>query len=136
MGINEIASSFLFNTGGPPPAKNHPGVNRKHGPVEEDNNNRSKHQAATSKPAWLLALEIVTGVMVGSLFIVALLAASQKCKSKPSLIIPWKKSTIAKDHMAIYIGKNVAFYSYYYYEREGKRFWLLNCVESIQIRRC
>ncbi|KAK2998147.1 hypothetical protein RJ639_026600 [Escallonia herrerae] len=80
------------------PAKSHPGVDTKHRPVED----RSKHQA-TSKPSWLLALEIVTGVMVGSLFLVALLTAVQKCKSKSSIIIPWKKSASEKDHMAIYV---------------------------------
>ncbi|CAK9184615.1 unnamed protein product [Ilex paraguariensis] len=85
--------------GNAPPAKSHPGVEVKHRPVED----RSKHEAA-SKPAWLLALEIVTGVMVGSLFLVALLTTLQKCKKKPSIIIPWKKSASEKDHMAFCIG--------------------------------
>ncbi|KAK2989084.1 hypothetical protein RJ640_018873, partial [Escallonia rubra] len=80
------------------PTKSHPGVDTKHRPVED----RSKHQAA-SKPSWLLALEIVTGVMVGSLFLVALLTAVQKCKSRSSIIIPWKKSASEKDHMAIFV---------------------------------
>uniref|UniRef100_A0A5B6ZN15 Protein kinase domain-containing protein n=1 Tax=Davidia involucrata TaxID=16924 RepID=A0A5B6ZN15_DAVIN len=84
--------------GGTPPAKSSPEVNPKHQPAEDG----SKHQVA-SKPAWLLALEVVTGTMVGSLFLVALLTALQKCKSKSSIIIPWKKSASEKDHMTIYI---------------------------------
>ncbi|KAA8520813.1 hypothetical protein F0562_011486 [Nyssa sinensis] len=84
--------------GGTPPAKSHPEVNPKHQPAEDG----SKHQPA-SKPAWLLALEVVTGTMVGSLFLVALLTALQKCKSKSSIIIPWKKSASEKDNMTIYI---------------------------------
>ncbi|KAL5747469.1 hypothetical protein ACOSP7_024469 [Xanthoceras sorbifolium] len=84
--------------GGTPPARTHSGVNSKHRPADEV----SKHQAA-SKPAWLLALEIVTGTMVGSLFLIALLTAFQRCNSKPSLIIPWKKSASEKDHMTVFV---------------------------------
>ncbi|XP_059645626.1 probable LRR receptor-like serine/threonine-protein kinase At1g63430 [Cornus florida] len=84
--------------GGAPPAKSHPRVSAKHRPAESE----SKHQAA-SKPAWLLALEIVTGTMVGSLFLVALLTTLQKCNSKSPIIIPWKKSASEKDHMTICI---------------------------------
>ncbi|MBA0762073.1 hypothetical protein Gotri_024626 [Gossypium trilobum] len=70
-----------------------------------------KHQRAedvakrtkASKPAWLLALEIVTGIMVGSLFLVALLTAFQRCNSKSAIIIPWKKSGSGKDHVVVYI---------------------------------
>ncbi|XP_059661763.1 probable LRR receptor-like serine/threonine-protein kinase At1g63430 [Cornus florida] len=60
----------------------------------------SKHQTA-SKPAWLLALEIMTGSMVGFLFLVVLFTVLQKWKSKSS--IPWKKSASEKDHMTISI---------------------------------
>lgn len=81
-----------------PPAKSHTGVNTKNQPGE----NKSDHPTG-SKPAWLLALEIVTGVMVGSLFIVALLTTLLKCKSKSPIIIPWKKSSSEKDHFTIYI---------------------------------
>ncbi|KAK6137502.1 hypothetical protein DH2020_028755 [Rehmannia glutinosa] len=94
-----------------PPVKTHPGVNAKRRPIED----RSKHQSNDSKPAWLLALEIVTGIMVGLLFVVALFTAVQKWKRKPSLIIPWKKSASAKDYMTVYIDseamKNVVRYS-------------------------
>ena len=86
----------------PPPAKSHPGVGPKHQPTLDG----PKHQD-TSKPAWLLALEIVTGTMVGSLCIIALLTALQRCKSKSSIIIPWKKSASEKEHMQVYIGKIV-----------------------------
>lgn len=92
--------------GGPPPAKSHPGANPKQ--------NVSKHQG-TSKPAWLLALEIATGTMVGSLFLIAIFTALQKCNSKSSIIIPWKKSASGKDEMAVYIDsemlKDVVRYS-------------------------
>lgn len=82
----------------PPPAKSHPGVGPKHQPTLDG----PKHQD-TSKPAWLLALEIVTGTMVGSLCIIALLTALKRCKSKSSIIIPWKKSASEKEHMQVYI---------------------------------
>ncbi|KAI8569478.1 hypothetical protein RHMOL_Rhmol02G0282200 [Rhododendron molle] len=74
------------------------GVNPDHPPAQNGN----KHEAV-SRPAWLLALEIVTGTMVGALFLVALLTAVQRCKSKPSILIPWKKSASSKDHVTVYI---------------------------------
>ncbi|CAK9164969.1 unnamed protein product [Ilex paraguariensis] len=96
--------------GGTPPAKSHTGVDAKQQPVEDS----SIHQAA-SKPAWLLALEIVTGIMAGSVFLVALLTTLQKCKNKSPIIIPWKKSSSEKDHMTIFIDsemlKDVVRYS-------------------------
>lgn len=97
--------------GGAPPSSNHPVVNTQHQPVED----RSTHQPKASKPAWLLALEIATGIMVGSLFIVALVTTLQKCKGKPSIIIPWKKSASDKDYKMMYIDsellKDVVRYS-------------------------
>lgn len=80
------------------PSKGHPGVNPKNKPAKD----APKHQE-TSKPAWLLALEIVTGTMVCSLFLVAVFTALQRCNSKSSIIIPWKKSASEKDHIAVYI---------------------------------
>lgn len=67
-------------------------------------NDKSKGQTNTSKPLWLLAVEIGTGTIVGVLFVVALFTASQKWKRRPSIMIPWKKSSSAKDHISIYIG--------------------------------
>lgn len=64
---------------------------------------KTKHQE-TSKPAWLLAIEIVTGTMVGSLFVIGILTAIQRCNNKSSIIIPWKKSGSGKDYLAIQIG--------------------------------
>ncbi|KAL2525042.1 putative LRR receptor-like serine/threonine-protein kinase [Abeliophyllum distichum] len=97
--------------GGAPPSKTHPVVNTQHQPVEDG----TKHQPNASKPAWLLALEIVTGIMVGSLFVIALLTTLQKCKGKPSIIIPWKKSASDKDYRMMYIDsellKDVVMYS-------------------------
>ncbi|KAA8522390.1 hypothetical protein F0562_013249 [Nyssa sinensis] len=84
--------------GGTPPPKSRPEVNPKHQPAKD----KSKHQAP-SKPAWLLALEIVTGTMMGSLFLVALITTVQKCKNKSSIIIPWKKSASEKDRVTVYI---------------------------------
>ncbi|KAH0707604.1 hypothetical protein KY290_010125 [Solanum tuberosum] len=89
--------------GGTPPAKSNPAQsNNKHRTVE----GRAKHKSA-SKPTWLFVLEVVTGVIAGSLFLVAILAAIQKCKNESSIIIPWKKSASMKDHlkdhMAVYV---------------------------------
>lgn len=85
--------------GGTPPAKSNPAQsNNKHRTVE----GRAKHKSA-SKPTWLFVLEVVTGVIAGSLFLVAILAAIQKCKNESSIIIPWKKSASRKDHMAVYV---------------------------------
>ncbi|XP_009767696.1 putative LRR receptor-like serine/threonine-protein kinase At1g63430 [Nicotiana tabacum] len=95
--------------GTPPPTSHASTVNTKHPSVEGP-----RHQASSSKPTWLLALEVVTGVMVGSLFIVALVTGLHKCKNKSS-IIPWKKSGSGKDNMTIYVDtsmlKDVVRYS-------------------------
>lgn len=91
--------NFYFIAGASP-AESHPVVKPKHHHVAE---HVSKHQG-TSKPAWLLALEIATGTMVGSLFLIAIVTAFQRCNKKSSIIIPWKKSSSDKENMAIYIG--------------------------------
>ncbi|XP_031278703.1 probable LRR receptor-like serine/threonine-protein kinase At1g63430 isoform X1 [Pistacia vera] len=88
--------------GGAPPAKTHSAYNSKRRPAEEV----SRHQAS-SKPTWLLALEIVTGTMVGSLFLIAILTALQRCNSKSSIIIPWKKSASEKDHITVFIDSEI-----------------------------
>ncbi|KAM1079949.1 hypothetical protein ACFX13_014921 [Malus domestica] len=99
-----------FDEAGAPPSKGHPGSNPKHTPAKVV----SKHREA-SKPAWLLALEIVTGTMACSLFLVAVFTAVHKCNSKSSIIIPWKKSASEKDHITVYIDsqmlKDVARFS-------------------------
>ncbi|KAF5729982.1 putative receptor kinase [Tripterygium wilfordii] len=84
--------------GSTPPAKSHQTNNSRHRPADDTSN----HQGS-SKPGWLLALEIATGTMVGSLFIVAGLTALQRCNSKSSLINPWKKPASEKDRMTVYI---------------------------------
>jgi hypothetical protein len=89
----------LFFVAAAPPSKGHTVVNPKHKPTKDV----PKHPD-TSKPAWLLALEVVTGTMVCSLVLVAVVTALQKCKSKPSMIIPWKKSASEKDHTTVFIG--------------------------------
>lgn len=92
------------------PAKVHTRGGSKHPPAV----GALKHKRA-SKPEWLLALEIVTGLMVGSLCVAALFTALQKWKSKSSIIIPWKKSASQKDHLTVYIEpdmlKNVSRFS-------------------------
>ncbi|XP_028095281.1 probable LRR receptor-like serine/threonine-protein kinase At1g63430 isoform X1 [Camellia sinensis] len=63
-----------------PPATSHSGVNQNHWHGQDGiMNEEAPKPALASKPAWLLALEIVTGTMVGSLFIVGLLIALQRC---------------------------------------------------------
>lgn len=74
-------------------------INQKHRPAGYT----SKHQRV-SKPTWLLALEIVTGTMVGSLFLLAVVTAVQRVNNKSSIIIPWKKSASQNDHTTVYIG--------------------------------
>ncbi|PSS11417.1 LRR receptor-like serine/threonine-protein kinase [Actinidia chinensis var. chinensis] len=93
---------FPSAAAGAPPAKTHSGVYSTHRPAQNGN----KHHAA-SRPAWLLALEIVTGTMMGSLVLVALVTALLRCKSKPPLIIPWKKSSSNKDQTTIYIDSDM-----------------------------
>lgn len=61
----------------------------------------AKHQR--SRPTWLLALEIVTGTMAGTLFITALITTYKKCNNKSSMINPWKKSGSDKERLAVYI---------------------------------
>ncbi|KAK4488265.1 hypothetical protein RD792_004012 [Penstemon davidsonii] len=94
------------------PTQVRPGVNTKHNPIEDGS---SKGQSNDSKPAWLLILEIVTGITFGSIFVVALFTAVRKWKRKPSIVIPWKKSGSTKDYMTIYIDskalKDVVRYS-------------------------
>ncbi|KAL8543721.1 hypothetical protein ACS0TY_004327 [Phlomoides rotata] len=94
--------------GAAPPVKTRQLV---HKPVE----NRPRHHSKESKPVWILVLEIVTGIMVSLLFVVAIFTIVQRWKRRPSIIIPWKKSSSTKDYMTIYIDseafKNVVRYS-------------------------
>ncbi|KAK9668165.1 hypothetical protein RND81_13G038900 [Saponaria officinalis] len=75
-----------------------PSANTKHKSPEDETEHPSN-----SKPSWLLAVEVVTGTMVGVLFLTALLTGLKRCNSKSSLIIPWKKSGSDKDRLAVYI---------------------------------
>ncbi|KAG6384343.1 hypothetical protein SASPL_155849 [Salvia splendens] len=85
------------------PAKGH-SVNPTHLPTAEV----AKGRTNASKPLWLLALEIGTGTIVGILFVIALFTASQKWKRRHSVMIPWKKSSSAKDDdFSIYIDSEV-----------------------------
>ncbi|CAH8391157.1 unnamed protein product [Eruca vesicaria subsp. sativa] len=62
----------------------------------------AKHHKA-SRPKWLLALEIVTGSMVGLFCLVALFSAVHRWKNRSSLIIPWKKSSSEKEKFTVYV---------------------------------
>ncbi|XP_019420915.1 PREDICTED: probable LRR receptor-like serine/threonine-protein kinase At1g63430 [Lupinus angustifolius] len=95
---------------GASPAKSQPVANPNHQRAEYE----LKHHG-TSKPVWLLILEIVSGAIVCSLFLVAVLTACLKCNKKASIIIPWKKSSSQKEHTSVYIDpemlKDVRSYS-------------------------
>ncbi|KAJ1411828.1 Serine-threonine/tyrosine-protein kinase, catalytic domain [Sesbania bispinosa] len=97
--VKDIKQRTSVQCAGASPAQSHPVVNQKHQPAAE---HMSKHQGA-SKPAWLLPIEIVTGTMVGSLFLIAILTAFHRCNNKSSIIIPWKKSASEKENIAVYI---------------------------------
>ncbi|PWA45842.1 protein kinase-like domain-containing protein [Artemisia annua] len=82
-----------------------------HHPTED----KRKPESSSSKPAWLLAIEVVTGVIVGSVFLAGLLMATKKWKVKPRIIVQWKKSRTNKDGLEILIDtdllKDVTRYS-------------------------
>lgn len=101
--------SYCFIAGASP-AQGHPVVKPKHQSKAE---HVSKHQGA-SKPAWLLAIEIATGTMVGSLFLIGIFTAVQRCNKKASIIIPWKKSASEKEQIAVYIGMFLTFFDCYF----------------------
>ncbi|XP_068640574.1 probable LRR receptor-like serine/threonine-protein kinase At1g63430 [Aristolochia californica] len=84
--------------GGTLPAKVHQAPR----PDKRHFENEMTHHSS-SKPTWLLALEITTGVIVGSLLLFAVFAAVKRCRAKPSVIIPWKKTGSMKDHITIFI---------------------------------
>ncbi|KAI3727596.1 hypothetical protein L6452_16214 [Arctium lappa] len=86
-----------------PPAKPQKQGEVKHRPAED----KRKPEPPASKPVWILALEVVTGGMVGSIFLAALLTTAHRCKGRSSIIIPWKKSASDKDHTAIFIDSDL-----------------------------
>lgn len=102
-----IILNYYFIAGASP-AKSQPVANPYHQPADF-----SPEHHGSSRPVWLLALEIVTGTMVGSLFLVAVLAVFQRCNKKSSIIIPWKKSASQKDHTTVYIGSVSLFSTFY-----------------------
>ncbi|KAL9666564.1 hypothetical protein QQ045_000899 [Rhodiola kirilowii] len=79
------------------PAKTYPGLNTRHHPTA------AKGSRNASQPAWLLAIEIITGTMVGALILVAALTAIIKCKSQSRIIIPWKKSSSLREQMNVFV---------------------------------
>ncbi|KAE8698133.1 putative LRR receptor-like serine/threonine-protein kinase [Hibiscus syriacus] len=85
---------------GPQPTRSHKSQSPKHS-LPKAAAEHLKQKA--SKPAWLLALEIATGIMVGFLFLIAVLTAFLRCYRKPAIIIPWKKSGSEKEHLVVYV---------------------------------
>ncbi|CAM8885534.1 unnamed protein product [Rhodiola kirilowii] len=93
------------------PVKTSPGLDSRHHPTATNSKRR-----IPSKPAWLLALEIVTGTIIGALIVVAAVTAIVKCKSQPPIIISWKKSSsLKKEQMNVFVDsqslKDVARFS-------------------------
>ncbi|XP_077223807.1 putative LRR receptor-like serine/threonine-protein kinase At1g63430 isoform X2 [Tasmannia lanceolata] len=82
--------------GGASPVKSH------QAPTQEYSHTKDVHShLGSSRPTWLLALEITTGIVVGFLLLLAIFAAVKRCKAKSQLIIPSKKTANGKDHIAI-----------------------------------
>ncbi|GER30366.1 leucine-rich repeat protein kinase family protein [Striga asiatica] len=111
--VEDIKQRPVAQCVSPSPTNAHSEVMSKPFPTK----NEPKHQDSSSKRAWLLALEIATGITVGLVFIVALFTAVRKFKRKPSNIMRWKKSlsAVAKDNLTLYIDsellKDVTRYS-------------------------
>ncbi|KAL7596074.1 hypothetical protein Lser_V15G30401 [Lactuca serriola] len=101
--IKDIKQRTSEQCGSPPQAQTRNTGEMKRHPTTDESN----QQTSTSKPVWLLALEVSTGVTVGLLFLVAIFTTIHRCKNKPSIIIPWKKSRSDRDHMAMYTDPNV-----------------------------
>ncbi|KAK6947763.1 Serine-threonine/tyrosine-protein kinase, catalytic domain [Dillenia turbinata] len=95
--IKQRPTAQCASAGASPLPKSHLEPKPKYQPPEDIHRHHGE-----SKPAWLLGLEVVTGTMVGSLLVFAVFTSVQRCKSKPSIIIPWKKSAIDKDHMTVF----------------------------------
>lgn len=93
-------TSYVYISGASPPAESHQGDGLKHQHAKDS----SKHQVA-SQPAWLLALEVVTGTLTTIVLLFAVLAAIKKCKGKYPIIIPWKKVANGNEQMIMYIGQ-------------------------------
>ncbi|MCL7046241.1 hypothetical protein MKW94_029275 [Papaver nudicaule] len=62
----------------------------------------SKHKRK-SQPAWLLALEIITGILAAVILLFAVLAAVRKCNGKYHFGTPWKKVRSGNESMFMYI---------------------------------
>ncbi|CAH1453671.1 unnamed protein product [Lactuca virosa] len=101
--IKDIKQRTSEQCGSPPQAQTRNTGEMKRHPTTDESN----QQTSASKPVWLLALEVSTGVTVGLLFLVAIFTTIHRCKNKPSIIIPWKKSRSDRDHMAMYTDPNV-----------------------------
>ncbi|CAN1189815.1 Probable LRR receptor-like serine/threonine-protein kinase At1g63430 [Linum perenne] len=83
----------------PQPMKNHQTTNPRHPAAEVV----YKDHRGKSKPTWLLVLEIVTGIMVGAIFVVFVFTAFQRWNTRAAIIMPWKKSSSQKEPVTVYI---------------------------------
>ncbi|CAI9291195.1 unnamed protein product [Lactuca saligna] len=101
--IKDIKQRTSEQCGSPPQAQTRNTGEMKRHPTPDESN----QQTSTSRPVWLLALEVSTGVTVGLLFLVAIFTTIHRCKHKPSISIPWKKSRSDRDHLAMYTDPNV-----------------------------
>ncbi|PWA71478.1 leucine-rich repeat protein [Artemisia annua] len=70
-------------------------------------NYKAKNQDGDSKPTWVLVVEVVMGVVVGSLLLIAIFTVILRCKSKPSILNRWNKSSSYKDYMSVYLDSNM-----------------------------
>ncbi|KAL4592875.1 hypothetical protein LXL04_005882 [Taraxacum kok-saghyz] len=103
MNITDTKQRTPKKCGGIPPEKTAQiaGKSGLH-PTKEDNYKTRKSQP----PIWLLIVEVMTGVTVTSLFLIALFTLILRCKSKPSVLNLWKKSG-NKHHTSIFIDSNM-----------------------------
>ncbi|CAI9094020.1 OLC1v1029654C1 [Oldenlandia corymbosa var. corymbosa] len=89
-------------TGGAPTSNGRQVVSNSHHAVEDP-----KHHTSSPKPSWLLPLEIVTGVMVGTLVLGIIISALHKWKKKPFIINPWKRSASDRGYSTICVDPEI-----------------------------
>lgn len=89
--------------GGNPPKKSQTAGKTSLHPTEKD-----KNQNRDSKPpVWLIVVEVMAGVSITSLFLIALLTLILRCKSKPSVLNLWRKSGNDKHLMSVYVDSDI-----------------------------
>lgn len=100
--IKDLKQRSAAQCASTPPVNSRSEADPNHRPIPDKNKPVADGKAVSaSKPTWILTLEIVTGTVVGVVFLVALFSAFRRCRTQPSIIIPWKKSASNKENMAI-----------------------------------